>query len=160
MFHAFGARSLSFASHVDPVLMNVMKEAIGICPVDFGFTEDQSRTVAQQNAKFHSGASQLPAGPKARHMIQSDGFSKAVDAVPWVDGRFQWLWPQIFQIAFCVRQAAIRQNVRIRWGGVWDRNLNDIPATTPADIERAEQAYITRHPGRDFVDGPHYELPL
>jgi len=46
-----GSRSLAFSAHVDPRLMAVVKRAIAISPVDFGMTEDQSRTVAQQAAK-------------------------------------------------------------------------------------------------------------
>jgi hypothetical protein len=90
MTYALGSRSLSFCAHVDPKLMAVVKRAISICPVDFGMTEDQSRTVAQQAAKVAAGVSHVRPGPAARHMIQPDGYSKAVDLVPWVDGRFQW----------------------------------------------------------------------
>lgn len=89
MTYALGSRSLSFCAHVDPKLMAVVKRAIAICPVDFGMTEDQSRTVAQQAAKVAAGVSHVRPGPAARHMIQPDGFSKAVDLVPWIDGRFQ-----------------------------------------------------------------------
>lgn len=167
-----GSRSLLFSHHVDPLLMEVNNLAISSSSVDWGFTEDQSRTAAQQMVKYHSGVSHLPAGPKARHMIQPDGFSKAIDAVPWIDSRFQWgdgQWrvhtiagPVIqpfFVIAAQMRQAAIILKTKIRWGAVWDKLLNDLPADEEglrAEVDR----YKTRHPGPDFLDGPHFELPI
>ena len=56
-----------------------------------------------------------------------------------------------------MRAAAVQKGVRIRWGGVWDRCLNDLPAD-PAGLEEAVKAYCARHPGPDFIDGPHFEL--
>lgn len=169
MTYVLGSRSLSFCAHVDPKLMAVVKRAISICPVDFGMTEDQSRTVAQQAAKVAAGVSHVRPGPAARHMIQPDGYSKAVDLVPWVDGRFQWgdgqwrvttasgavLMP-FFDIAAAMRTAAIEAGVEIRWGAVWDKRLNAIAGDLKAEVERYKQ----RHAGPDFLDGPHFELPI
>lgn len=169
MTYALGARSLSFSAHVDPKLMAVVKRAIAICSVDFGMTEDQSRTVAQQAAKVAAGVSHVRPGPAARHMIQPDGFSKAVDLVPWVDGRFQWgdgqwrvttasgvILRPFFSIAVAMRDAAIEAGLALRWGAVWDRKLNDIQGDLKTEVER----YKARHAGPDFLDGPHFEIPF
>jgi len=169
MTYALGSRSLAFAAHVDPRLMAVVKRAISICPVDFGMTEDQSRTVAQQAAKVAAGVSHVRPGPAARHMIQPDGFSKAVDLVPWVDGRFQWgdgqwrvttasgaVLTPFFDIAASMRQAAKETGLVLRWGAVWDRKLNDIQGDLKTEVER----YKARHAGPDFLDGPHFEIPI
>jgi peptidoglycan L-alanyl-D-glutamate endopeptidase CwlK len=51
----------------------------------------------------------------------------------------------------------MEQGVSLTWGGVWDRRLNDLPADADG-IEAAVKAYCARHPGPDFIDGPHYEL--
>lgn len=171
MPHALGSRSLSFAHHVDPNLMAVVNLAITRSAIDFGCTEDQSRTVAQQLAKVAAGVSHVRPGPAARHMIQPDGYSKAVDLVPWADGRFQWGDNQwrvtvggvvhyaFAEIAEAMRSAAVELHTRVRWGAVWDRNLNDLPAGVPA-MRQAIEAYKARHAGSDFLDGPHFELPL
>jgi len=172
MTYALGARSIAFSAHVDPALMAVVRSAISVSEIDFGMTEDQSRTVAQQAAKVAAGVSHVRPGPAARHMIQPDGFSKAVDLVPWVDGRFQWgdgQWrihtadgrtlDAFFAIAAAMRQAAIAHKTKIRWGAVWDRALNDLPADA-AGLRAEVERYKARHAGPDFLDGPHFELPL
>lgn len=168
MAFTFGRRSLAFSQHVDPRLMAVAATALGMSTVvDFGMTEEQSRTVAEQRAKVAAGVSKTMA---SKHMIQPDGFSKALDLVPWVDGRFQWgdqLWRvttadgrilrPFLEIAAVMAHAAQHLAVPIRWGGVWDRKLNDL-APDPVAIGLELEAYKVRHAGADFLDGPHFEL--
>lgn len=164
---AFGARSRSFSTHVDPRLMAVAIMALAASPVDFGLTEEQSRTVAEQAAKVRAGFSKTM---DSRHMIQPDGFSKALDLVPWVDGRFQWgdgLWRvttaqgrvlrPFLDIAAAMQAAARELDTPVRWGGVWDVKLNDLPTGALA-LGLAIEAYKQRHAGPDFLDGPHFEL--
>lgn len=93
----------------------------------------------------------------SKHLIQADGFGHAVDLVPWINDQPRWEWPPIYKIAAAVNQAAREQRTRIRWGGVWDRALNDLPVDADA-LKREVEAYCVRHPGPDFLDGPHYEL--
>lgn len=167
-----GQRSLAYSVHVDPVLMNVVRGAIARSTVDFGMTEGQSRTVAEQQEKVRRGVSRVRPGPGARHMIQPDGYSKAVDLVPWIDGRFQWgdgnwrvrradgvVVDAFFEIAAAMVGAARDAGVRLRWGAVWDRNTDTLP-TSPAGLRAELEAYKVRHAGPDFLDGPHWELPL
>jgi len=166
----FSSRSRQRAQFVDPDLMTVAERALAASAVDFGFTEDQSRTKAEQQKKFDTGVSKVRPGPNARHMIQADGYSKAIDAVPFIDGKFQWgdgQWrvktvagatvEPFYEIAAAMRDAAISTGVRVRWGAVWDRVLNDLPAGAAA-MKAAVEAYKVRHPGPDFLDGPHFEI--
>jgi peptidoglycan L-alanyl-D-glutamate endopeptidase CwlK len=170
MTFSFGRASLQNQQHVDPRLFAVGVAALARCDVDFGATENQSRTAAEQQKKFDDGFSKVRPGPSARHMIQPDGFSKAVDYVPWIDGRFQWGDPQwrvtrsngvvlrpFHLIAVAMRSAAIEKGVAIRWGAVWDQRLNDLPATVEG-LAAAIEGYKARHAGPDFLDGPHFEL--
>ncbi len=170
MTFVLGERSLERARHVDPALIAVVQQALILSPVDAGFTEDQSRTVEQQRRKFDTGVSKVRPGPSATHMIQSDGYSKAVDLVPWIDGAFQWgdgqwrvrtkagvVLRPFFDLAAAMRAAAIKRGVRLRWGAIWDRTLNDLPDTA-AGLARAMEDYKIRHVGADFLDGPHFEL--
>jgi peptidoglycan L-alanyl-D-glutamate endopeptidase CwlK len=167
---SFGQASVKRQQHVDPRLFGVGVTALARCTVDFGATENQSRTAAEQQKKFDDGFSKVQPGPGARHMIQPDGFSKAVDYVPWIDGKFQWGDAQwrvtrasgvivlpFHQIALAMRSAAIEKAVAIRWGAVWDRRLNDLPSTVEGLTQEIE-AYKARHVGPDFLDGPHFEL--
>jgi hypothetical protein len=174
MAYAFGATSLSRSQHVDPLLMEVFALALSYSSVDFGFTEEQSRTAAEQQHKVDTGVSKVPPGPKARHMRQkADDKSKAGDLVPWVDGRFQWgddqwrIYPAaggepiyaFHEIALAVRRASIELGRKVRWGAVWDRDLADLPGDL-AGMRKAVEDYKARHAGSDFLDGPHFEFPL
>ena len=62
-----------------------------------------------------------------------------------------------YDIAAAMRGAALIRGVVLTWGGVWDRRLNYLPATA-AGLKAAVEAYKVRHPGVDFLDGPHFEL--
>lgn len=169
----FSERSLNRARYVDPRLMAVAVAAIAASAVDFGITEDQSRTAAEQERKFRQGVSKVRPGPDAKHMIQADGYSKALDLVPYIDGAFTWgdsQWrvdtddPEdaepFYHMAEAMRAAAVEQGVRVRWGAVWDRVLNDLPAGAAA-LKREVESYKARRRalGKSaFLDGPHFEL--
>lgn len=161
-------RSLDRARNVDAQLIAVAVIALSKSAVDFGLTEEQSRTHAEQAEKVRRGVSKTM---NSKHMIPQGGtVSTALDLVPFVDGRFQWgdaQWriktdagPVIepfYEIAAAMRDAAICAGVKIRWGAVWDRVLNDLPAGAAA-MKAAVEAYKVRHPGPDFLDGPHFEI--
>ncbi len=172
MTFQLGARSLAHAAHVDPRLMTVVHLAIARSTVDFGCTEGQSRTRAEQQRKVDQGVSHVRPGPGARHMIQPDGFSKAIDLVPWIDGRFQWgdgnwrvrrsdgvVVDAFFEIAAAMVSAAQESATNLRWGALWDRRTDDLPLD-PVELRRELERYKARHAGPDFLDGPHWELPL
>lgn len=136
-----------------PALINVGKGAIVITKQDYGIIEGV-RTRARQVENVAKGVSWTM---DSKHLVQPDGFGHALDAVPWHQGAYRWEWALVFPVAAAFRAAAIAENVRLRWGGVWDRVLNDLPAT-PEGLKAAVEAYCIRHPGVDRIDGPHYEM--
>ena len=148
-----GAKSLLKLDDVSPALVGLVKRAIELTPVDFG-VHDGVRSLQTQRAMVASGASKTL---DSKHLVQPDGFGHAVDLVPYIDGQLRWEWTPIYSIAAAMSQAAIEQRVRLRWGGCWDRQLTDLGFTADA-MKRAVAAYCLRHPGPDFIDGPHYEL--
>jgi peptidoglycan L-alanyl-D-glutamate endopeptidase CwlK len=85
----------------------------------------------------------------------------AVDAVPFINGRPRWEWPPTYHVAAAFQQAAVELGVRLRWGGVWDRVLNDMPPGA-IQLEDEVQAFVTRRRRagvrKVFIDGPHFEL--
>jgi len=153
MTFALGAKSLTNLAHVHPGLVAVVERAIAITTQDFTVQEGL-RTSARQRLLVASGASKTL---NSKHLEQPDGSGHAVDLVPWIDGTARWEWVPIYHIAAAIREAAIALDVPLRWGGVWDRRLNDLPAGAEA-LKAAVQAYSARHPGPDFLDGPHFEL--
>lgn len=149
--YTFGEKSLKELNGVHPSLVKIMGLAIKRTPMDFAI-HDGLRTSIEQAGLVASGASKTQ---DSKHLIQVEtGFGHAVDAVPYFQGKLRWEWKLIYPIADCVRTCAREYGVRICWGGVWDRCLNDLVG----DLEKHVKDYTVRHPGPDFIDGPHYEL--
>ena len=167
MAYRLGAKSRANLIGVHPRLADLIPAALARCRVDFGITERQVRTVAEQREKVRQGVSKTM---KSRHLVKADGFGHAVDLVPWIDGRFQWgdnqwrvttaagvVLEPFFDIAAALQDVAIEADVALTWGAVWDLPLNRLQRG-PKGLKAALQAYKVRHPGPDFVDGPHFEL--
>lgn len=150
MSFSLGEKSLTNLGGVHPQLVAVVKEAIELSKADFTVYEGL-RSLAHQAELVAAGASKTMS---SKHLVQIDGFGHAVDLVPWVAGQPRWEWGPIYHIARAVRQAATNQNVELVWGGVWDRTLNALTGS----IEDEVKAYSARHPGPDFLDGPHFQL--
>ena len=83
----------------------------------------------------------------------------AVDLVPWVNGGPLWDWEKIYPIAQAMDRAATELGLanRITWGGAWDRKLSDFGGDSAA-YKKVAELYCERHPGKDFIDGPHFEI--
>lgn len=150
-----GTASRRELAGVNPALVRVVERAITITKCDFT-VHDGIRTMAEQRRYVAQGVSKTL---RSKHLQ-----GLAVDLVPWVGGKPRWWWPQIYQVAAAMRDAALDLNIPIRWGVVWDRRLNDLaPGVTDPDalaeaLRKEGLAYNARHPGPDFPDGPHYEL--
>lgn len=165
---ALGTRSLGFLAGVHPDLLAIVKLGISISPVDFGVTEPQVRTIADQRAKVAAGVSQTM---QSNHLEQVDLTGKthnlyghAVDLVPWIGGKFVWDWSAIYQVQAAVAEAARRMGLvdKLCWGGAWDRWVGQYTGSpvTAAQMQAAEQAYVAarRRVGKSaFVDGPHVQ---
>lgn len=152
MTYKLGAGSLKELENVHPDLVKVVKRAIQITTVDFS-VHDGIRTVAEQKRYVARGVSKTM---NSKHLPQADGHGHAVDLVPWINGKLRWEWEPIFEIAKAMQTAARELGVKLRWGGCWDRVLNDI-----GDPKREEAAYVARRRAMKrgaFVDGPHYEV--
>lgn len=159
MTHTFGAASIAQMNGVDARLVKVNYRSLELTN-ELGFTDyccyDGIRTYAEQVEFVRTGVS------KTMHSKHLEGL--AVDNVPFIVGKPRWLWPQIYEIAACMFLAAKELNTPIRWGCVWDRTLNDLclgvtdPKALPKALQKEGLDYNARHPGKDFPDGPHYEL--
>lgn len=151
MSYRLGTRSRAELAGVHPDLVRVVERAIELTPVDFT-VHDGIRSVEEQKRYVAEGVSWTM---RSKHIE-----GRAVDLVPWINGKARWEWPPIYRIAEAVRRAAAGLGTRIRWGGVWDRVLNDLPETA-AGLEAEVAAYVARRraAGRTAaIDGPHYEL--
>lgn len=158
----FGAKSLANLNGVHPVLVGVVMRAIEISVQDFTVFEGL-RTLERQKKLVASGASKtlnsmhIPAVDRLG--TTTERYGHAVDLVPWIDGQARWEWGAIYPIAAAMRAAAVEQGVadKVNWGGVWDKWINQIQPSA-AGIKLAVQEYQARHPGPDFIDGPHFQI--
>lgn len=160
MTYSLGKKSLSNLNGVHPKLVEVVKGAIGLTTQDFG-VHSGLRTASQQNVLFKRRASKLDGINKiSKHQVQGDGYGHAVDLVPYISGQgLRWEWPLIYPIASAMATVAREKGVTLKWGGVWDRLMTELSNdNSPESMEQAVRLYCVRHPGPDFIDGPHYEL--
>lgn len=127
MTYKLGALSLSRLQGVHPDLVRVVKRAIEITEVDFVVVEGV-RSLEQQKKNVAKGVSKTM---NSRHLVADNGYSHAVDLVPYIDGKAVWDWPPIYKIAKAMKQAAKELGIAIEWGGDW----------------------------KSFKDGPHWQLP-
>lgn len=118
---------------VHPDLVKVMRRAAELCPFDMQVLEGV-RTLERQRKLKEQGASQIL---DSRHLIGKDGLGHACDIAPVLDTdgdgdkEISWSWPHYHAMAPHIKQAAAEMNVKVYWGGDWQK----------------------------FKDGPHWELP-
>lgn len=159
MSYTLGQRSRANLAGVHPDLVRVVERAITLTTQDFA-VHDGTRSMAEQREFVRRGVSKTL---HSRHLVNPDGFGHAVDLVPVVGGQLRWEWPPIYAVAAAMRQAAQACGVALVWGGAWDRPLQDLGAAADAGaaaMKATVAAYCARHPGPDFIDGPHFELAV
>lgn len=137
-------------STLHPALRVLVEQAATELPGDF-LVFETLRAVETQRRYVQRGMSRTM---NSKHLKQPDGFAHAVDLVPLLDGQPRWEWSLIWPIADVIRQLAIAAKVPVTWGGIWDRRLDQLSGGLRAEVD----GYCLRHPGPDFLDGPHYEL--
>ncbi len=156
--YQLGAKSQQKLVAVHPSLVRVVTSAIGVSAQDFSVYEGL-RSLKTQTENVARGVSKTMA---SKHLRQPDGYSHAVDLVPWVAGQLRWEWGPIYHVAAAMAQAADLHGVPLRWGGVWDREFRSLP-NDATGLAKAVHDYVARRmaefPGESvFIDGPHFEL--
>ena len=135
---------------VKPQLIEVVERAIQISEVDFRVTEGV-RTLTRQKELLKAGSTTTL---NSRHLT-----GDAVDLAPMVGREVRYDWALVYKVAEAMRTAALELGVKVRWGGVWDKNLADLKGGLSDDV--ADYAARRKAAGkRVFLDGPHFELPV
>lgn len=145
----FGAASERELVGVKTELVQVTRLALSYSAIDF-CCYDGIRTYKEQAQYVKNGTSKTMESKHLRGL--------AVDLVPWIGGKPVWDWNGCYEIACAMDKAATELGFanRITWGGAWDRRLSDFGGDVTKYAEAVE-AYKKRHPGPDFIDGPHFE---
>lgn len=116
-----GKRSTDNLVGVHPKLVEVVKRALELSPVDFTVIEGV-RSVERQKQLFKDGFTKTL---NSKHFISAKtGYGHAVDIVPLpVD----WKNEAAFKlVADAMKKAADELGVKITWGGSW-KSFKDLP---------------------------------
>lgn len=155
MGFSLGPRSAAELVGVHPALVECVHRALRTTRVDFA-VHDGLRTVEEQREYMKRGTTRTM---QSKHMRQPDGFGHAVDLVPYINGKLRWEWGPLYDIASSMYYAARDMGLPLRWGGAWDRAFpEDYGDGQSGTMKMMVAKYCARHPGPDFIDGPHFEL--
>ena len=162
MAFKFGKTSLKEREQLHPNFQKVVDRALVLSTQDFAI-HDGARSAEEQNALYQKGRT-LP-GKKvtgkdgyknlSNHQVHLDGHGYAADLVPYNGTKLVWDWNLIYPIAVAMSCAANEFGEKIRWGGNWYDAMNRYPATLDG-VKDALERYKVQHPGKDFIDGPHF----
>ena len=117
-------RSLGRLEGINPILIDIVKEAIKNSPYDFGIPNYGGlRTAEDQHILFERGVSKCD-GYKNKSYHQS---GNAFDIYAYVDGMASWNRIQLKLIARHIQSVAKNKfNVDLKWGGDF-RSFKDMP---------------------------------
>lgn len=147
----FGKKSKEKMKGVHPDLIKVLELAITYTKQDFSIIEGV-RTKQQQAAYVQTGKSRTM---NSKHLVQSDGYSHAVDVVPYP---ISWELEKFYPIADAIAKAAKELNVTVRWGGAWS-NLNSSKFSAKQLLDNYVKAR-KKIGNKVFIDAPHFEIIL
>tara|TARA_R110000851_G_scaffold194355_1_gene345180 strand:+ start:340 stop:747 length:408 start_codon:yes stop_codon:yes gene_type:complete len=116
---------------IEPILIDIIEEAIQTSPVDFGIPRDGGlRTADRQAALFAQGRTTPGAiitytdGVNKKSYHQS---GKAFDIYAYVDGKASWKVSHLRVIAVHIKAVAwYKFGIKLTWGGSWKR-FKDYP---------------------------------
>jgi peptidoglycan L-alanyl-D-glutamate endopeptidase CwlK len=147
-------RSFQKLAGVNEQLQDTVKKAIELTKIDFGVIYGV-RTFDEQKKLYDAGRSQTM---NSKHLLQDDETGHAVDLMAYQDGDPCWEIQVYDEIADAMKEAAVRTDLKIRWGAAW--HIDDLRAWE-GTAEDAMNAYVDlrRSQGRrPFIDGPHFEI--
>jgi hypothetical protein len=140
-------KSLDTLKGVNEKLIATVHDAIKISTVDFSVGEGM-RTLERQSLLVKSG--------KSKTMNSKHITGQAVDLWAYVKNSVSWELKHYYDIAHAMRDSAIKNNVILTWGAVWDKRLNDIKNTEiePTHYKERRDALGKK----TFIDAVHFEL--
>ncbi len=117
-------RSRSRLDGINPVLIEIVEEAIKDSPFDFGIPQSGGlRTAEDQNKLFNQKVSKCDGYAKKSYHQSGNAF----DIYAYVNGRASWETKHLKPIAEHILKVAHECfNVDLTWGGNWP-NFKDLP---------------------------------
>ena len=148
-------KSQSKLKGVHPLLVQTVNHAILLTEIDFGVTCGV-RTLLEQKEMVDKGASWTL---KSKHLIQTDGFSHAVDLIAYIAGNVSWGMKHYALIAEAMLRAGDEVGLELTWGAVWDKPLRQLQLYDGLDndIDEYVARFKAKNGKRPRLDGPHFE---
>jgi peptidoglycan L-alanyl-D-glutamate endopeptidase CwlK len=117
-------RSRSRLDGINPVLIEIVEEAIKDSPFDFGIPQSGGlRTAEDQNKLFNQKVSKCDGYAKKSYHQSGNAF----DIYAYVNGRASWETKHLKPIAEHILNVADECfNIQLTWGGNWV-NFKDLP---------------------------------
>lgn len=147
---------LAKLNRAHPDLKRLALRIAELTPANLAWRVEQTdRTKAQQLENIKKGVS---ATKNSRHIPGKNKMAMAMDLTVMVNGSPSWSWPNYYKLQTITRQAARELGIKVTWGAVWDRLLNDLKG--PLDLEHANYVVRFRRANNrsPLADGPHIEL--
>ena len=129
----FGAASEKHLSQADPDIVRVHRTALRISPVDFAIIESL-REVETQRENVRKGVSWTM---ESRHLERP--LAKALDHVPFVDGKEDWSWEAFALSTQALKDAARIEGVPCTHGIDWQGVRRDGAHT---ELDRKAYPYV------------------
>jgi peptidoglycan L-alanyl-D-glutamate endopeptidase CwlK len=102
-----------------------MAASLSVGLIDFAVIEGV-RSKEKQNKYFDEGKSKVR-WPNGKHNVRyPNDKAKAVDIVPYVNGKISWKKEHCIFLAGIVMTMAKILNLGIVWGGNWNKNLEPV----------------------------------
>ena len=124
--YTFSAKSREHLLNARGGLRSVMNLALGRGVIDFAIIES-IRDQGEQNRLYALDRSKVQWPDSKQNVRDPDELCRALDAVPFVDGKVSWNHLHCCVLAGVILSAASAVGVRVRWGGDW--NMNGEPIT-------------------------------
>ena len=133
----FGERSKKSLSTVTYNLYVIATEALSAGIMDFTVIEGFRPKFKQDEYYYgHPQRSKVP-WPKSKHNIQP--LAKAMDLVPYINGKLSWNKIHCCVLAGIVLTCAKKLGIKIRWGGNWDMDLEPVTDQEFNDLVHFEE---------------------
>lgn len=153
--HVWGRRSKQRMQGCEPQLISIMNQALMLSKVDMTVCwRGGLRTLEMQQQLFQQGSTTKD----GVHRVSKHQLGKAIDVMPYINGKPSNSLAGFWEIARRIRAAAVVHGTTMRWGGCWEAYT--IPRYRDIDPEILFNLYVdegARKKKRPFIDLYHFE---
>ena len=130
----FGRKSIKNRETLSLNLRRIADRALGYGVMDFSI-DCGFRPKAIQDRLFKLGRSKV-IWPNSKHNHLP---SKAMDCVPYVNGKSSWVKVHCCVLSGLIQAAAVEERIKLRWGGNWDMDSEPITDQDFQDLVHFEE---------------------